>query len=103
MSIDSEAKNLEAISKAIDAHAARCPFPPTAVVLNPYEVERLGWEEVRGIPIVGDPAIPTGRVRILCGGEGSGEQVEEEVTEAVGVPVEVPVETPAEAEPAKTS
>ena len=94
MTIDSEAKNLEAISKAIDAHAARCPFPPTAVVLNPFEVERLGWEEVRGIPIVGDPAVATGRIRILCGGEGGGEEVTEEITEAVGAPVEAPAELP---------
>lgn len=37
-----EAKNLEAISKAIDQHNMNCPFPAAEVRMNPYEVERLG-------------------------------------------------------------
>ena len=40
----SEAKNLEAISKAIDQHNATCEFPAVAIAMNPFEVERLGWE-----------------------------------------------------------
>ena len=44
MARDSEVKNLEAISKAIDAHNSSCPFPAVAVAMNPFEVERLGWE-----------------------------------------------------------
>ena len=39
-----EAKNLEAISKAIDQHNANCPFPAAEVRMNPFEVERLGWD-----------------------------------------------------------
>ena len=39
-----EAKNLEAISKAIDQHNANCPFPAAEVRMNPFEVERLGRE-----------------------------------------------------------
>ncbi len=58
---DAEAKNLEAISKAIDQHNATCPWPASEVRMNPYEVERLGWDEIRGLPLVGDPAIGTGR------------------------------------------
>ena len=53
----SEAKNLEAISAAIDQHNRTCPFPAAEVRMNPYEVERLGWEEIRGLPIVPDPEI----------------------------------------------
>ena len=55
-----EAKNLEAISRAIDQHNANCPFPAAEVRMNPFEIERLGWEEIRGLPIVGDPALGTG-------------------------------------------
>jgi hypothetical protein len=60
------AKNLEAISKAIDQHNANCPFPAAQVRMNPFEVERLGWEEIRGLPVVADAEIGTGRFRIVC-------------------------------------
>ena len=83
----SEAKNLEAISKAIDVHNAECEFPASEVRMNPFEVERLGWEEIRGLPIVGDPAITTGRFRVVCSGEGEDAEIEE--VEAVGEPIEI--------------
>ncbi len=85
----SEAKNLEAISKAIDQHNATCPWPAAEVRMNPYEVERLAWDEIRGLPVVADPAIGTGRFRIVCSREG--EDFDEVETEAIGVPVEVGV------------
>jgi hypothetical protein len=84
-----EVKNLEAIAKAIDEHNSGCPFPASEVRMNPFEVERLGWEEIRGLPVVGDPAIGTGRFRIVCSRDGEGEGIEE--TEAIGSPVEVGV------------
>lgn len=77
-----EAKNLEAISRAIDQHNSGCPFPAAEVRMNPFEVERLGWEEIRGLPIVPDPAIGTGRFRIICSRDLDGEGLEE--VEAVG-------------------
>ena len=77
-----EAKNLEAISRAIDQHNANCPFPAAEVRMNPFEIERLGWEEIRGLPLVGDPEIGTGRFRIVCSRELDGEGLEE--IEAVG-------------------
>lgn len=79
----SAVKNLEAISRTIDKHNASCPFPAGEVRMNPYELERLGWEEIRGLPLVADPAIGTGRFRIVCSQEGSGQEVEE--VEAIGV------------------
>ncbi len=82
-----ESKNLEAISKAIDQHNASCPFPASEVRMNPFEVERLGWEEIRGLPVVPDPALGTGRFRIVCSREGDGAELEE--TEAIGEPIEV--------------
>ena len=87
--MSSEAKNLEAISKAIDQHNKTCPWPASEVRMNPYEVERLGWDEIRGLPVVPDPAISTGRFRVVCSREGEGEGLEE--TEAIGTPIEVGV------------
>jgi hypothetical protein len=84
---DSEAKNLEAISRAIDQHNSNCPFPATEVRMNPFEVERLGWEEIRGLPIVPDPELGTGRFRIVCARDSEGGELEE--VEAVGTPIEV--------------
>jgi hypothetical protein len=81
-----EAKNLEAISKAIDQHNSSCPFPAAEVRMNPFEVERLGWEEIRGLPVVPDDAIGTGRFRIVCSRDLDGEGLEE--VEAVGQELE---------------
>ena len=77
-----EAKNLEAISRAIDQHNANCPFPAAEVRMNPFEVERLGWDEIRGLPVVPDPEIGTGRFRIVCSRDVDGAGLEE--VEAVG-------------------
>jgi hypothetical protein len=84
-----EAKNLEAISKAIDQHNSSCPYPAAEVRMNPFEVERLGWDEVRGLPIVADPEIGTGRFRIVCSRELDDAGIEE--VEAVGRELETVV------------
>jgi hypothetical protein len=89
---DGEAKNLEAISKAIDQHNASCPWPASEVRMSPFEVERLGWDEIRGLPVVADPNLGTGRFRIVCSRDGEGEGLEE--TEAIGTPLEVGVDQP---------
>ena len=81
-----EAKNLEAIAKAIDQHNANCAFPAAEVRMNPFEVERLGWDEIRGLPVVPDPQIGTGRFRIVCSREIDGDGLEE--VEAVGQELE---------------
>lgn len=81
----SEAKNLEAISRAIDQHNASCPYPAAEVKMNPFEVERLGWQEIRGLPIVGDPNVATGRFEIVCSREGDGSAIEE--TEEISTPL----------------
>ena len=82
-----EAKNLEAISKAIDQHNSNCPFPAAEVRMNPFEVERLGWDHIRGLPVVPDAEIGTGRFRIVCSRDLDGAGLEE--TEAIGTPLEV--------------
>ncbi len=88
-----EAKNLEAISRAIDQHNARCEFPAVAIEMNPFEVERLGWDVIRGLPIRGNPALGTGRFRVVCAREeGEPGDVVEAVAEQT-VPAE-PVKVP---------
>jgi hypothetical protein len=76
----SEAKNLEAISKAIDHHNASCEWPAVAVELSPFEVERLGWDMIRGLPIRANPELGSGRFRVVCARE---EQEPGDVVEAV--------------------
>jgi hypothetical protein len=93
----SEAKNLEAISRAIDQHNGNCPFPAAEVRMNPFEVERLGWEHIRGLPVVPDAEISTGRFRIVCSRDVEGEGIEE--AEALGIPIEVAVPGGAPAKP----
>ena len=89
-----EAKNLEVISKAIDEHNNSCEWPAVAVEMNPFEVERLGWDAIRGLPIRGNPDLGTGSFRIVCARE-EGLPGEKEAVEAVAeqtVPAEpVPV------------
>ena len=85
----SEAKNLEAISKAIDHHNATCEYPAVAVAMNPFELERLGWETIRGLPIRPDPSVGTGAFRIVCAREEP-EELEESVEAVAETPVEVP-------------
>lgn len=77
-----EAKNLEAIAKAIDQHNQNCPYPAAEVRMNPFEVERLGWDQIRGLPVVPDSEIGTGRFRIVCSRELDDTGLEE--VEAVG-------------------
>jgi hypothetical protein len=38
-----DAKNLEAISKAIDQHNRNCPFPASEVRMNPFEIRSGGY------------------------------------------------------------
>jgi hypothetical protein len=87
----SEAKNLEAISRAIDRHNQNCEWPAVAVEMNPFEVERLGWDSIRGLPVRANPELGTGRFNIVCARE-EGEPAEEESVEAVAEQT-VPVET----------
>ena len=86
-----EAKNLEVISKAIDDHNNSCEWPAVAVEMNPFEVDRLGWDSIRGLEIRGNPDIGTGSFRIVCARE-DGLPAEEETVEAVAdqtVPAEL--------------
>jgi hypothetical protein len=87
----SEAKNLEAISKAIDQHNNSCEWPAVAIEMNPFEVERLGWDSIRGLPVRPNAELGTGAFRVVCARE-DGLPAEEETVEAVAnetVPAEL--------------
>src|ERR1044072_6498134 len=84
-----EAKNLEAISKAIDQHNSNCPFPANEALMNPFEIDGLGWDEIRGLPVVPDESLGTGAFKIVCARDGEGEGIVE--AEALGIPMEVAV------------
>jgi len=58
--------------------------------MNPFEVERLGWDHIRGLPVVPDAEIGTGRFRIVCSRDLDGEGLEE--AEAVGQELETVTE-----------
>jgi hypothetical protein len=86
-----EAKNLEVISKAIDEHNVTCEWPAVAVEMNPFEVDRLGWDTIRGLEIRPNPDLGTGSFRVVCARE-DGLPAEEESVEAVAnqtVPAEL--------------
>ena len=76
MSRDAEVKNLEAISKAIDQHNEGCEWPAIAIEMNPFEVERLGWDSIRGLPVRPNPELGTGAFRVVCARE-EGEPADE--------------------------
>lgn len=83
--MSAESRNLEAISRAIDQHNSSCPYPAAEVRMNPFEVERLGWDEIRGLPVVPDSSIGTGRFEIVCSRDTGTEDLdvaEEEVSKA---------------------
>ncbi len=85
-----EARNFEAIVKAKADHNARCPFPPRAIRMNPFEIERMQWEEgdvIAGLVLEADPKMGTGSFRLVCDGN---EPPELEVTEAVSETIEAP-------------
>lgn len=85
-----QASNFQAIAKAKSDHNRICPFPPHAVRMNPFEIERMGWEEgdmIAGLVLEADPALGTGAFRLVCDGMEPPELDEER---------EVPIEAPTE-------
>jgi hypothetical protein len=103
--MSAQGKNFEAIVKAKADHNARCPFPPHTVRMNPFELERMGWEEgdvIAGLTVEADGKIGTGAFRLICDGMEPPElDIDEEVViEAPTEPLVVPVGPPGrESEP----
>ncbi len=84
--MSNESKNLKAIYKAIDQHNENCDGPATAVIMNPFEVERLGWDSIRGLPILEDENLGTGTFRIICDKTETDDESEFEDTEVISDP-----------------
>jgi len=90
-----EARNFEAIAKAKAEHNRSCPFPPHTVQMNPFEIERMGWEEgdlIAGLVLEADGRVGTGAFRLVCDGMAPPElDLEEElVVNAPTEPLVVP-------------
>lgn len=81
--MSSETKNLKAISDAIKKHNNDCEFALIEILMNPFEVERLDWDEILGIPISADDSIGTGRFRLVCAGDLNEKVESEKVVDAV--------------------
>ena len=82
------AENLKRIYEAIDDHNARCPDPAVAVSMHPYSREKLGWDDIRGLPIWDDERLQPERFRIECPKTLPADD-ETEVTDAIGEEVSV--------------
>jgi hypothetical protein len=67
--MSAEAKNLKAIQAAIVQHNGSCGEPILEIRMNPFEVERLDWEDFMGIPIKADDELGTGCFRLICSGQ----------------------------------
>jgi hypothetical protein len=102
--VGAEAKNFEAIVKAKADHNKHCPFPPHTVRMNPFEIERMQWEEgdtIAGLLLESDPKLGTGAFRLVCDGMEPPELETEdfEVVTAPAEPLEVPVGPAREGDP----
>jgi hypothetical protein len=99
-----EGRNFEAIAKAKADHNRRCPFPPHSVRMNPFEIERMGWEEgdtIAGLVLEADSRVGTGAFRLVCDGMEPPELEEEHeaVIEAPTEPLVVPAGPRREGDP----
>jgi hypothetical protein len=92
--MSSEAKNLEVIVQAIEQHDRNCEYPAVAVAMNPYEVERLGWDTIKGLPIRPDAELGTGRFNVICAGDETEESQEESVEAVAGQEQREPMVVP---------
>jgi hypothetical protein len=100
--VSAEAKNFEAIVKGKEQHNKSCPFPPHTVRMNPFEIERMQWEEgdtIAGLLLESDAKLGTGAFRLICDGMEPPE-LEIEETEAISGPLE-PLEIPVPVGPAQ--
>lgn len=67
-------KNMEAVVRAKEDHDKNCPWGGKAkwVLLHPFEIDRMGWEEgdvIAGLLVIADNSLATGTLRIECDAE----------------------------------
>lgn len=99
--MSAQAKNLERIREAIAQHNRNCPFPVAEIRMCWFEVDRFGMEEVDGIPLVADPALPSGRLRLVCGNADHSAQDAVGVAVSGSTPHQIPTAARAAASPDK--
>lgn len=90
-----EAKMLENIVTGLAHHDASCPMPAQAVLISHFDMERFGWDEVKGVPVQAVDDIQPERFRIQCDGSANG--IEDALQEFVEAPEQIPLEQPSEA------
>jgi hypothetical protein len=94
MSASAAAKNLKRIAESVEQHDSNCEKKAKAVCLNPFELDRLGFDHVvlkngRRVPIKADDSLGTGRLRIVCDGyHGPKKGIEQEETVEAPAPAE---------------
>jgi hypothetical protein len=76
--VSTEDTAIWSIREGLDQHADTCPLPAEAILIHPVTQAHLGWDEICGLPVLGDEAVPEGRFRVRC--EGSSHGVEEQAT-----------------------
>lgn len=86
--MSASAKNMEAVYKAKQIHDETCPWGGEGkrVLIHPYDIERMRWEEgdvVAGLLVVADVKINTGMLRVECDAEPNSQ--DPEVSEDVEV------------------
>ena len=84
MTDDRTAKNYERVVRARDDHNARCAFPAHTLLMHPFDIERLGWEEgetIAGLAVKADDRVQPERFRLLC--DRNDQAPKTEATEAV--------------------
>ena len=76
--VPSEDASIWSIRKGLDEHADTCPLRPEAILVHPATRAKLGWDQICGLPVVGDDAVPAERFRVKC--EGSSHGIEDQTT-----------------------
>lgn len=64
--MSADAKNLERICDAMRHHDARCGRQLVEIRMHQFEVDRLGWDEIRGVPVVASGSVASGRFELVC-------------------------------------
>lgn len=75
---DSDPPALRLDSPLLKPTRTHVRFRLRAILIHPITQAHLGWDEICGLPVLGDEAVPEGRFRVRC--EGSSHGVEEQAT-----------------------
>lgn len=95
--MSASATNMAVVVEAKRIHNESCPWGGEAkrVLLHPFDIERMGWEEgdvIAGVVVIADTTIVTGMLRVECDAEpnAGGPTIKEEIKDEAKTPVMVP-------------